>query len=193
MILEKFKTFIKESENDLANINKNVGSKEVTVFMGRFQPPSKMHIDIIKKTYNKFNNEIVIAIVNNKSIDERHPFDYSIQEEIFKKALINVKYSLININTGFIGEFVDILRKEDKEPTVLICGSDRVKTYNEQLKRYKETLNLNINIFEIKRNSEDISSTKIRSALRVDDYIEFKNNVDKTTYDLYKKMKSYMV
>jgi citrate lyase synthetase len=78
------------------------------------------------------------------------------------------------VPTAFIGELVHQARNRNHEIVRLFAGTDRVKGYESQIDRYKEQLNIDIKVDEIKRSDEDISATKVRNALIDDDWDTFK-------------------
>ena len=167
-------------------VNTEVGKTETTVIMGRFQPPTAAHIQIIKDAYKKYKLPVAVFIVKSKT--EKSPFEVSLIEKILEAALKGIKYDIYVIDNGFIGEFIDILRNNGKEPKYLMAGSDRIKSYNGQIKRYKEKLNLSLEVKEISRSDEDISASKVRQALQDDDVETFEKMTDRSTHNFYKQL-----
>lgn len=174
----------------LDKVSLKKGKKNVTVILGRFQPPTAGHVKIIDQA-KKHGNNVVIAIVRGKKTDPaRQPFKFDLQEKMFKKILPSGG-SVIEIGTGFIGEFIDVLRKKGMEPVVLMAGTDRVKTYQTQIKSYTDKLNLDkdFKVDEVKRGDEDVSATKVRNALKADDESTFKKMMPKPLHGFYDELK----
>ncbi len=170
-------------------VNKVPGDKEVSVFMGRLQPPTKAHIDIIESAYKQFKQPVVVAIV--KSGNDQSPFPVKLVKDILKKST-KAKIEVLEIKSGFIGDFISPLRDKGMEPSIILAGSDRVKSYKGQIKRYEEMFNLDIEVKEIKRTGEDISASKVRQALSDDDEETFKNMTSKGTWSFWDKLKKYL-
>ena len=106
--------------------------------------------------------------------------------------LSGVPHEFLDLDNGFVGEWIHELRKVNKEPIALFCGSDRKKSYEAQIKRYSEKLNLNITVEEIKRTGNDISASKVREALKNNDKDLFKANMDKSVWVLFDRLKKYV-
>jgi len=185
-----FKQYINEAIA-LNQVTKTPGQQKVAVFMGRFQPPTKAHLSIIKQIEQHEHLPVVVAVVRGSKTSQnksKNPFDFETQKAILRACLNNVK--IIQVSTGFIGEFVDILRRENKEPVVLYCGSDRLSGYQQQVNRYKTQLNLNLVVKEIPRTETGISATKVRLALKNDDIEAFKKLTDKCEWQFFDLLKN---
>jgi len=186
MEINSFKTFLKEAIA-IDKINTTPGKKEVAVFAGRMQPPTAGHLKAIKAAYKKYHKKIVIVLIKGANSDVK--FDSKTQKEVFSKMLSDVPHMFLDADNGFMGEWVHQLRNDNYEPIALYCGSDRVKSYQGMIKRYEDKLNINIKVEEIARTGKDISASKVRQALKDDDYKTFKDNMDKRTWDLFDKLK----
>jgi hypothetical protein len=171
------------------------GRKFATVFFGRFQPVTKAHTLIMLDMKSKYPSaEPFVYIIKGEksSLDkERNPLDLAMQRKLIEKSTKkkvkgkNVK----EIPSGFIGEIIADLRKQNYEPIAIFCGTDRVKTYQDQINRYKERLNINIRIEETKRTDEDISASKVREAIKNDNYNAFNGmtlGLDRTDFTMLK-------
>jgi len=169
--------------------NKVPGDKPVSVFMGRMQPPTKAHIKIIEDAYKKYKQPVVIAVV--KSNNEKSPFPVKLIKQILKSS-VKAKIEVIELKTGFLGAFMNPLRDQGFEPTVILAGSDRVKTYQSQVDRYKDELNWNIAVKEIPRTGEDISATKVRQAITDGDEKTYQSMTAKGSHKYFKKLQKYM-
>lgn len=189
--IKHFKDFLLES---LENINKNKGENEISLFIGRLQPPTKAHIDILNDILSK-NKKLLICIVRGEKSSqdkEKNPFPFNMQIEILEKCLKKSNYEIIEIKTAFIGDIVNYARNKNEEIVELYCGTDRYKTYKSQIDRYKDQLNLNIEVKEISRTDEDISATKVRESLKNNDENTFKSMMCKEVHSLFSKLQLYI-
>jgi hypothetical protein len=170
-------------------VNKTPGSEEVTVFLGRMQPPTKAHIKIIDDAWKKHKKKVIIAVV--KSGNDDSPFPLKLVAAMIKKAT-TAKFEILELSSGFIGDFISPLRDQGMEPTIILAGTDRVKSYAGQIKRYAEPFNLNITVEEIKRTDEDISASKVRAAIVNDDLDTFEAMMHKKLHPYFNKLKGYI-
>jgi cytidyltransferase-like protein len=169
-----FKDFINEEE------------KTVGVFLGRFQPVTKAHSDIIKKM-SKENDTSILYLVKGKITSknkEQNPFDEEIQIKMLKKvAPKNVQIKVIP--TGF---FIDDINERPEKSFVVYAGSDREKQYIKFFSYIEE--DKKIRIEHIKRSDEDISATKLRTALKDDNEKEFKKLAPAEIHSMYEELKN---
>lgn len=182
----RFKEFLNEATLAVADVKKEPGKKKVTVVVGRFQPNTLGH----EKLFAKAKGKLVIAVVNTDKKTEKSPLPFSLQKKLLQKAAPGAE--IIQIKTGFIGEFIDPLRKKGLEPSVLFAGADRENTYKSQVERYKEQLNLSIKVQVIKRTGKDISATQVREAIKKDDKKTFEKLTDKAIHGFYDEIKKYI-
>ena len=181
---------LKETLNEalaLDDVNTTPGKEKVSVLMGRFQPLTIAHAEIIENAYKKYKNKVIVAVVKSKN--ESSPFSFNLVKEIIEKS-IKVPIEVMELSTGFVGDFISPLRDNGKEPTVLLAGSDRIKSYQGQIKRYTEMFNLTLDVKEIPRTASDTSASKVRAALADDDETLFKTMTPKGEHKFYKKLKS---
>ncbi len=171
-------------------VNSTPGKDEDVVLQGRFQPPTAGHLKAIKAAYTKYHKPVVIVMIKGSKSDVF--FDSKIQKKVFEKMLKGIPHKFLDIDNGFVGEWINALRNKGSEPIALFCGSDRVKTYSSQINRYKEKLNLNIKVEEIQRSGEDISASKVREALKNKDFELFKKNMDKSTWSLFDELGKFI-
>lgn len=178
------------------DVNKNVGSKPAVFIQGRFQPISKAHADIINRMIEEYPEcEHFVFIVKGLTTSENkesNPFDFETQKILIKKSCPLIGNNIIEVTDGFIGTFINELRNKDFEPKAFYCGTDRVKTYTEQLNRYSEKLNVNIDINEIPRTDVDISATKIRKSIKENDFDSFKSMTKNLTIKEFNMLRKVM-
>lgn len=150
------------------------------LFIGRLQPPSRKHVEIIEKGLSTYNS-VVIAIVRGKKSDALlNPFSFETQcailEEIFPGKL-----KIIQVSTG---NLFTAIQKSEKVITAILCGGDRLESYESQLKHNPE-----IKIDNFGRDPKGISGTKIRESLMNNDKKEFNKNVHALTKKHFEKLR----
>lgn len=172
-----FKKFISEDVSDT--------SDTVGVFLGRFQPCTKAHADIIKKMASE-NKKAILYLVKGKITSknkEQNPFNKDLQIKMLKK----VSPSNVEIKVLPTGFFIDDINERPEDNFVVYAGSDREKQYQKFFSYIEE--GKKIRIEHIKRSADDISATKLRDALRKDDKIAFSKLAPKELQSMYKELK----
>ena len=191
MKITRFKQFIAEGFEDVPS---HRGTKECSIFVGRYSPPTRAHIKIVEDTYNKFKVPVVIFMIKSASGKNSGPFPAEVQKEIFEKCL-TVPHVVLFAKSANIVEFLTVLRERDMEPIGFTCGQDRFASYKVQIDRYAERLNYSIELNEIKRDEtskENISGTNARNSLMNDDFDEFKRNMHPKVWNMFDELKEYM-
>lgn len=189
MIKDKVKELLLSEVIEIKDITRKKGTKPCSIFLGRFQPPTKLHVQILQQA--QAEHPLVLFIVKGKGTSEdkeRNPFDAETQIKILKKSTKNSVKDIRIIPDGFIGTMVDSCRKTNLEPVILYAGSDRVKGYQQSIDRYKKEVGWNIKVVEIKRieNEDNVSATKLRNALIHNDYptfLKMSANLDKSDFE----------
>lgn len=178
----------------IKDVNMTKGSKPAVCMSGRYQPITKAHAMIIQKMIDDNPDlEPVVFIVKGKGTSEdtdKNPLDFNLQKKLIQKSVPQIGNNIIEVPDAFIGTMVNELRNKDYEMTVFYCGTDRLSTYNDQLKRYSDKLNIDVKIEEIKRTDDDISATKVRDSVKNNDLETFKTmttNLGKAEFDLLRK------
>ena len=154
------------------------------LFQGRFQPPTKAHIQIIKDCIDKYNFDgVYIVMVKGKKSDSfNNPFSDNLRKKIIDIQLQGYKgkYKIMFTDSGLIP---NIISKLDKNINAIVGGTDRKEDY------HKFSKTLDIDFVEIKRDINDISATKVRNSLISDDIKSFKTNMGFFDKNLYNEMK----
>lgn len=172
------------------------GNKKVNIFVGRFQPFTLGHVKVFEEMHKENGLPVVVLLVRGKKIDkEKSPFDEDIQIKMFED--IKNEYPFLEavyvINTAAIDLIFNTLRPT-YEPVLWGYGTDRKKSYDYQIEneKYREVLNVldDFHGFEIKRSDEDISASKVRQALLLDDENLYKSLVPKSLYSQYEVLKN---
>jgi nicotinamide mononucleotide adenylyltransferase len=174
-------------QDDLMLTGKNILMRKLkgnnnAMFSGRFSPPTKAHIKIVEDAMKKYDG-VVLNIVKTKKPDEKNPFPLDLQIKMWKSVFPKLK-----IQTSETGNLITIIRKSDENINVILAGTDRVRDYENQLKT-----NPDVSVEEIKRTADDISATKVRNALKSDDMVTFKANMDSRLYKFYDELKKHVL
>lgn len=171
------------------------GKQKVNIFVGRFQPFTKGHIKSIQDAFLKNELKTVLVIVRNKN-DEKSYFEDSIlvkMSENICESFEKIIEDKVIVDQASISKIFNALRPK-YEPVLWIMGTDRMKTYMYQINKleYRNALNVlpDFKQFEIKRNSDDISSTKVREFLKIEDIKSFKESVPVCIHDMYEELKN---
>jgi citrate lyase synthetase len=171
----------------LEDVNKNPGSEKVYVVMGRFQPLTTAHTQIIENAYED-DRKVIVAVVKSNNVKSPYPFE--LVKEIIENS-VSVPLEVIELKTGFIGDFISPLRDKGLEPVALFAGTDRLKGYEVQVKRYQEMFNLALIVKEIPRVESDVSASKVRDALTENNEELFKSMTPSGAHIYYERLKEY--
>ena len=158
--------------------------KKCNVTVGRFQPFTEGHMKMVEAGYKENELPCVILQIPNTKNDAKHPFtDELIKEEI--KFIIDEqkKANHVSIAGHFYVKNADIAKiaqtchENGFEPVMWLCGSDRYQQYSKQAdtEKYKVANNMlmEFKAFEVKRTDDDTSATKVRQAIKDDDFTTY--------------------
>lgn len=170
--------------------------KPCNITIGRFQPFTKGHLQMIKDGYDKNGYPCVIFMISNKKFDNKHPFsDNLIAEEM----------DIIRKNYNFIAETLpidkaDIVKIGNKladigyEAHLWLCGDDREAQFKRQAEnpKYREQGHFpnNFTTYTGTGRTEGVSGTAVRNALKENNKAEFDKLVPKGVNVLFDKMKN---
>ena len=174
-------------QDDLFLTAKNIILKRLkgnnwAMFQGRFQPPTKAHIEIIRNALAKYDGVAIVVVKGLKSAADKNPFPFELQKEIFE-GMFKDKVIIKQTSSGNIMYTIDNL---GQNINAIIAGSDRVEGYRNQL-----STTSNIVIDEITRSADDVSATKLRQALKDGDFESFKRLTDPGMHVHYKELRLY--
>ncbi len=99
--------------------------EKIAVYAGSFDPVTKGHMDIIKRSVNLFD-KVIVAILNNSN--KNYWFSLDERKELIKKSLpagVEVEIS------SFDGLLVDFMK--NKDASILIRGLRAVSDYEYEL------------------------------------------------------------
>lgn len=193
----KYYQFMKLNEG-LTVLHKDKGLKRVNIFVGRFQPFTLGHGKVINALYKENGLKTIIFLIKakkkKKDDEEKRPFDEDLQTKMIN-ALKNTYpiEDVIILPSASIDKMFNELRP-NYEPVLWGAGSDRMKSFGFQVnkEKYREDLGVldNFKLFEIPRTDDNISATKVRSALIDDDFDAFKSMTPKPIHKMYNELKS---
>src|SRR5574344_2613456 len=149
-------------------------NNESGMIIGKFRLLTNAHVQLINDAIKQFGKATVV-MVTGKDTAETQDLRYKALMNTFGK---NKNVEIIQTPSAFISNF---LPRCSFNPIALLCGTDRVKTYEGMLKR----CNLDWNIVETKRADEDISATKVIANLN--DQTFFEKNTPKAIHSMYNK------
>jgi len=178
--------------NEALNVpHKDKGNKPVNIFVGRFQPFTLGHVKVFEKMYKQNGLPVVVFLVRGGKPDpEKRPFDETLQQAMFAKMAKQYPFleTAIVVPNGAIDTLYAHARPA-YEPMMWGFGTDRKKSYNSMITkdRYRQELGVDPSFkgFEIKRTDDNISASKVRNALKIDDEKAFKKMTPKSIHKFY--------
>jgi cytidyltransferase-like protein len=182
--------------NEALNVpHPNQGKKPVNIFVGRFQPFTLGHVKVFEQLYRENKLPVVVFIVRSERNKEKAPFSEDLQIAMFEK--MKREYPFLEaayvINNAAVDNIFATIRPA-YEPILWGFGTDRKKAYDYMINKpdYREQLGVNPEFsgYEIKRGDEDISATKVREALMIDDENAFKKLTPKSIHDMFIPLKT---
>ena len=149
-------------------IIKRLNGNNNALILGKFRVLTKGHIQLLNKA-KQFDN-ITICLVSSKETSST---------KTLRESMIKSVYPNINIIHARTGNLISIMQKSPLNINTVITGSDRVISYNEQLKN-----SVGVDVLEVRRNDKDISASKVIYNINDENY--FKNNTPKGVHQFYK-------
>jgi len=169
----------------------NPGKQRVNIIVGRFQPFTLGHAKVFKQIHDQNGLPVVVFTVRGKKPDpEKSPFSEELQQAMFAK--MQKEYPFLEAMYVVPSAAIDILfsvLRPTYEPVLWGFGTDRKKQYEFMIHKpeYREQLGVDpeFNGYEIKRADEDISASKVREALKLDDKRTFEKMTPKSMHDMW--------
>jgi hypothetical protein len=174
--------------------HKSPGKKPVNIFVGRFQPFTLGHVKVFEKMYKENGLPTVVFLVRSSKPDsEKKPFSEDLQQAMF--AAMTKQYPFLEASYVIPNGGIDTIFASARpayEPMLWGFGTDRKKAYNYQIEKpeYREQLGVNPDFkgYEIFRTDDNISASKVRQALKLDDEGTFKKMTPKSIHKFYKTL-----
>ena len=183
--------------NEALNVpHKEKGKKPVNMFVGRFQPFTLGHVKVFEKMYKENGLPVVVYMVRGSKPDpEKRPFDEDMQQAMFAK--MKKQYPFLEASFVVPNGAIDTMfaaARPAYEPMMWGYGTDRKKAYGNMIDKqaYRDQLGVDPDFkgFEIKRGDENISASKVRNALKIDDEKTFKQMTPKSIHSFYKTLQN---
>lgn len=177
-------------ENIIVRLMKEARGKKVGMMIGRFQPPTIAHFQLIKNALHE--NDVVYVFVAGQKESADNPFPYEIRKEILsylRNVVINPAGS--GFAPGLIEDNIDL---NGVSLVNLYCGTDRVAGYKTQMKEYFDHEGVAWKVKETKRDPDSsVSGTKVRYAIASGDFNSFSGMMateipDRKKRELFKKL-----
>lgn len=193
--------------------------KGTAFIVGRFQPITKLHYQIIDDARKKYQS-IFVVIVNppvpskekryNKKGElrkpeadrmQKNPFSLGLRMKLIHKAFggkIHPSH-IISAENGFTPDIVDKImrytsKEKLKEKVILLAGSDRIPGYKRQLESVPEMDNVEIQ--EIPRDmdsADNVSATKVRNAIKNGDEETFKELTPQGIHSEFNRLRKHVM
>ena len=178
--------------------HKEKGKKPVNIFVGRFQPFTLGHVKVFEKMYKENGYPVVVYLVRGGKADpEKRPFDEQLQQAMFAKMA--KQYPFLEAAVVVPNGAIDTLYSHARpayEPMMWGFGTDRKKSYNAMINKqsYRDQLDVHPEFkgYEIKRTDDNISASKVRNALKLDDEKTFKKMTPKSIHKFYKALQNIL-
>ena len=178
--------------------HKEQGKTPVNIFVGRFQPFTLGHVKVFEKMHKENGLPVVVFLVRGGKPDpEKRPFDEDIQQQMFAKMMKQYPYLEASyiIPSAAIDKIFAILRPT-YEPVLWGFGTDRKKAYGYQINndKYRKELNVRPDFkgYEIFRTDDNISASKVRVAINIDDESTFKKMTPRSIHSFYKTLQNVL-
>ena len=185
--------------NEALNVpHKEKGKKPVNMFVGRFQPFTLGHVKVFEKMYKENGLPVVVYMVRGGKPDpEKRPFDEDMQQAMFAK--MKKQYPFLEASFVVPNGAIDTMfaaARPAYEPMMWGYGTDRKKSYGAMINKqsYRDDLGVDPSFkgYEIPRTGENISASKVRNALKIDDERTFKKMTPKSIHGFYKPLQTIM-
>ena len=172
------------------------GKKPVNMFVGRFQPFTLGHVKVFEKMYKENGLPVVVYMVRGGKPDpEKRPFDEDMQQAMFAK--MKKQYPFLEASFVVPNGAIDTMfaaARPAYEPMMWGYGTDRKKDYGAMIDKqsYRDQLGVDPSFkgYEIPRTGENISASKVRNALKIDDEKSFKKMTPKSIHSFYKTLQN---
>jgi cytidyltransferase-like protein len=176
--------------------HKEKGKKPVNMFVGRFQPFTLGHVKVFEKMYKENGLPVVVYMVRGRKADpEKRPFDEDMQQAMFAK--MKKQYPFLEASIVVPNGAIDTMfaaARPTYEPMMWGYGTDRKKDYGDMINKqsYRDQLGVDPDFkgYEIFRTDDNISASKVRNALKIDDEKTFKKMTPKSIHSFYKTLQN---
>jgi len=178
--------------------HKEQGKKKVNIIVGRFQPFTLGHAKVFKQIHDQNGLPVVVFTVRGKKPDpEKSPFSEELQQAMFAKMQREYPFleAMYVAPSAAIDTLYSMLRPA-YEPILWGYGTDRKKQYDFMINKpeYREQLGADPSFsgYEIKRADEDVSASKVREAIMLDDKKTFEKMTPKSIHDMWETLQDVL-
>lgn len=168
--------------------------KEVNMTVGRFQPFTKGHLQMLLDGQDKNGLPAVVMMIQNKRPDSRHPFSDDLVEqelEIVKKSYPGLIEDIILVSNADMVKNGNTLADKGYQAQLWLCGDDREAPYKRMAEneRYRSEGGYPdaFTTFTGTGRVEGVSGTAAREAIKTGDKKAFKATMPKGTERLFDK------
>jgi len=156
--------------------------REGILVVGRFSGFHRGHVELIRRAHLDHPDMLVViaVVVGKKSSQdlEKNPFTFEERKEMIERILdrLGIQAGIVQVPSAYIPDLVRVLREEhDIDIKYVYCGADRLSSY---LKQDLESMGVSVVYLERDTSAADptqrASATRVRNAVRSNDYEEFK-------------------
>jgi len=171
-----FKEYLIEAKN-----------QPVAFTFGRFNPITWGHEIVINRVIKEAGSRGIPMVFTSQSRDKlKNPLSYKDKLKFLKKFFR--KAEIMNrpdIKTAF--QVLEWLTKEGYKDVTFVVGGDRVDEFRKSMTKYVDNGTYTFDKFKVVnaavRGGESISATKMRNAVKEDDYEFFKSGLPKSARD----------
>lgn len=154
-------------------ITRRLTGNNGALIIGKFRVLTNAHYKMIADAYEKYDT-VNVALVTGK--DTRFSKD-------LRRQMLELSFPQLNIAETTSGNLITIMNRFQDNINVVIAGTDRVDSYNNQLKKMPD-----VNVSEIKRSDADISASKVIANIQDEKF--FYGNTPDSIHKLYETIKS---
>ena len=154
-------------------LNESARSKSIGVIVGRFQPPQKAHIKLVKNAL-KDNDRVYVFVAGQTFDKKKNPIPFNIRSTVLNKFLADRRIQVLPAKTGFIPGLVeDNADLNDVSMVKVYAGTDRIDGYKKQFEDYWDKEGVKFQTIELQRDPDSVSATKVRQSVAANDFSSF--------------------
>lgn len=143
------------------------------LIIGKFRILTKDgHYKLIKRAQTLYDNVVICLVTSGDTKETKE----------LREKMIRAVFPKVEIIYSTNGNLVNVIQKSPMNINIVYAGSDRVKSYQEQLK-----YTLGTEVREMERSDSDISATKVIENLWNKPY--FEKNTPKEIHSMYEEIK----
>ena len=172
--------------------------KKVGVLVGRMQPPTVAHFELVKRSIRK--NDVTYVFLAGQKLSKDNPVPHKVRAEILKflRGAVIVKPAKTGYMPGLIEEFV---RLDGVSQITIYAGTDRISGYKRMFQKDWSHDDIAVKIEEMKRDPDQklghVSGTAVRKSIIDGDLAVFNSMMaqeipDKQKEKLFKILQKFI-